>query len=85
MELLNEIPSLDLADFQSNDPVRKKQFVEDLGQAFHTIGFVALKGHGLTNNFTKDLYQSVEEFFQSSDAIKQKYEIPGIGQRKRNR
>jgi isopenicillin N synthase-like dioxygenase len=82
MELLNEIPSLDLADFQSNDPVRKKQFVEDLGQAFHTIGFVALKGHGLTNNFTKDLYQSVEEFFQSSDAIKQKYEIPGIaGQR----
>jgi isopenicillin N synthase-like dioxygenase len=82
MELLNEIPSLDLADFQSNDPVRKKQFVEDLGQAFHTIGFVALKGHGLTNNFTKDLYQSVEEFFQSSDEIKQKYEIPGIaGQR----
>jgi isopenicillin N synthase-like dioxygenase len=82
MELLNEIPSLDLADFQSLDPVRKKQFVEDIGRAFHTIGFVALKGHGLTNNFTKELYQSVEQFFQSSDEIKQKYEIPGIaGQR----
>jgi isopenicillin N synthase-like dioxygenase len=82
MELLNEIPSLDLADFQSLDPVRKKQFVEDLGRAFHTIGFVALKGHGLTNNFNKELYQSVEQFFQSSDEIKQKYEIPGIaGQR----
>ena len=80
--LLEEIPSLDLADFQSGDHVRKQKFVQDLGQAFNTIGFVAIKGHGLTDQFTKDLYQGVATFFQSPDELKQAYEIPGIaGQR----
>ncbi len=80
--LLEEIPSLDLADFQSADPVRKQKFVQDLGQAFNTIGFVAIKGHGLTDQFTKDLYQGVETFFQSPDELKQAYELPVIaGQR----
>jgi isopenicillin N synthase-like dioxygenase len=82
MKLLEEIPSLDLADFNSEDLNRKNQFVQDLGQAFNTIGFVAIKGHGLTNDFTKELYSEVERFFQSSDDLKQKYEVPGIaGQR----
>ncbi len=80
--LLNEIPSLDLADFNAGDPVRKAKFVQDLGAAFNTIGFVAIKGHGLSNDFTKDLYAEVEQFFQSPDALKRAYEIEGIaGQR----
>lgn len=80
--LLEEIPSLDLADFNSGDPVRKEKFVQDLGQAFNTIGFVAIKGHGLSNEFTQALYAEVERFFQSPDELKRKYEIEGIaGQR----
>ena len=80
--LLDEIPSLDLADFTSGDAKRKAQFVQELGSAFNTIGFVAIKGHGLTDSFTKALYQEVENFFQSPDALKQAYEIEGIaGQR----
>ena len=63
--LLDEIPSLDLADFRSSDPTRKAKFVEDLGQAFNTIGFVAIKGHGLSEQFTESLYQHVETFFKS--------------------
>ena len=82
MELLDEIPSLNLADFNSGDLSRKNQFVQDLGKAFNNIGFVAIKGHGLSNDFTSELYQAVEQFFQSDDAIKQQYEVPGIaGQR----
>jgi len=82
MQLLDEIPSLDLQDFLSNDPIRKSKFVQDLGAAYNNIGFVAIKGHGLTDDFTKRLYQVVEQFFQSEDALKQQYEIPGIaGQR----
>jgi isopenicillin N synthase-like dioxygenase len=80
--LLDEIPSLDLADFNAGDPARKAKFVQDLGAAFNTIGFVAIKGHGLSNDFTKDLYTEVEQFFQSPDALKRAYEIEGIaGQR----
>lgn len=82
MKLLDEIPSLDLSDFTSGDPQKKQKFVEDLGAAFNNIGFVAIKGHGLSDSFTKELYQSVEGFFQSDDTVKQPYEIPGIaGQR----
>lgn len=80
--LLKEIPSLDLADFNAGDSVRKEKFVQELGRAFNTIGFVAIKGHGLTNDFTSTLYAEVERFFQSPDELKRSYEIEGIaGQR----
>lgn len=82
MQLLDEIPSLDLRDFTSGDAVKKEKFVQDLGKAFNNIGFVAIKGHGLTDEFTHQLYEVVESFFQSEDSLKQQYEIPGIaGQR----
>jgi isopenicillin N synthase-like dioxygenase len=82
MELLDEIPSLDLADFTSSDPARKAKFSQDLGAAFNNIGFVAIKNHGLTNELTEKLYSTVQEFFYSPTELKVKYDIPGIaGQR----
>lgn len=80
--LLDTIPSLDLADFISGDSSRKAKFVQSLGAAFNNIGFVAIKNHGLTDNHTKKLYENVQEFFYSSDELKQQYAIEGIaGQR----
>lgn len=80
--LLDEIPSLDLAEFTSGDPVRKAKFVQDLGAAFNNIGFVAIKNHGLTSDLTEKLYANVKQFFFSPDDLKKKYEIEGIaGQR----
>jgi len=80
--LYTEIPSLDLADFQSNDTAKKAKFVEDLGNAYQNIGFVAIKNHGLSDELTKNLYDSIQKFFQLTDAEKQKYERPELfGQR----
>lgn len=80
--LLDAIPSLDLADFNTDDPARKAKFVQDLGSAFNNIGFVAIKNHGLTDDLTANLYATVKKFFYSPDDLKQKYAIPGIaGQR----
>lgn len=80
--LYNEIPSLDLADFQSNDEAKKSKFVEDLGNAYQNIGFVAIKNHGLSDKLTADLYQSIQGFFQLSDEEKRQYEKPELfGQR----
>lgn len=56
-KLLDEIPSLDLADFRSGDPQRKAKFVQDLGEAYQNIGFVALKNHGLNDEQTQTLYR----------------------------
>lgn len=80
--LYKEVPSLDLADFTSGDPIRKEKFVKELGEAFNNIGFVAIKNHGLTDELTEKLYNVFKKFFLSPDNLKQKYEIPGLaGQR----
>ncbi len=81
-QLYDEIPSLDLADFTSGNPDKRAAFVQQLGNAFNNIGFVAIKNHGLTNELTANLYESAKAFFAAPDAIKQKYERPDLnGQR----
>ena len=40
---MSAIPSVNLEDFVSGDPERKKKFVKEIGAAFEDIGFVALK------------------------------------------
>ena len=80
--LYDEIPSLDLADFLSNDPKRKNKFVQDLGAAYTNIGFVAIKNHGLSEALTNNLYDVIKRFFQQPDEVKMKYAKPELaGQR----
>jgi isopenicillin N synthase-like dioxygenase len=81
-QLLEEIPSLDLADFRSGDPERKAKFVQQLGEAYQNIGFIALKNHGLNDQQTQKLYADVQAFFSLPDEVKQQYENPELaGQR----
>lgn len=76
------IPSVDMADYTSNDPARKKKFVEQLGKAYQEIGFVAVKNHGIPDDLIARLYTQVEAFFELPFETKEKYEIPGLaGQR----
>lgn len=80
--LFDEVPSLDLADFTSGDPVKKQNFVAKLGEAYNNIGFVAIKNHGLSDELTEKLYENVIAFFKLPDEVKSRYEIPGLaGQR----
>ena len=76
---MNKIPSVDLRDFLSGHPERKQKFVNEIGKAYEEIGFVALKGHFLSDELVSELYQQVEQFFNLPLEAKQKYEIPGIG------
>ena len=80
--LPDSVPSLDLANFTSGDAQKKQQFVQDLGQAYTTIGFVAIKNHGLSDELTEKLYAAVKKFFSLPDEVKQQYEVPELaGQR----
>ena len=76
---MNKIPSVNLKDFLSEDETRKQKFINEIGHAYETIGFVALKGHFLDDNLVGKLYEQIKEFFDLPVDIKQKYEIPGIG------
>ncbi|MBN8565671.1 2-oxoglutarate and iron-dependent oxygenase domain-containing protein [Flavobacterium filum] len=76
---MQKIPSVDLRDFLSDDPVRKQKFVNEIGKAYSDIGFVALKGHFLDDRLVDELYSEVRNFFTLPVETKSKYEIPGIG------
>ena len=54
---MNNIPSANLSDFLSNDPQQKQKFIQEIGNAFEQIGFVALKGHFLDEELTEKLYK----------------------------
>jgi len=76
---MKNIPSVDLNDFLSNDPKRKQKFVDEIGAAYSDIGFVALKGHFLSDELSDNLYKEVKDFFALPQNIKDTYEIAGIG------
>ena len=77
--LYDEVPSVDLSDFTSENLMRKQNFVQTLGDAYKNIGFVAVKNHGLSDALTERLYRCVKQFFALPEAIKQVYEIEGLG------
>lgn len=76
---MNNIPSVNLADFLSNNAERKNQFVNQIGKAYEEIGFVSLKNHFLDESLTKELYKQVKNFFDLPLPVKQQYEIEGLG------
>ncbi len=76
---MSAIPSVNLEDFVSGDPERKKKFVKEIGAAFEDIGFVALSGHFLSDELVTELYSEIKKFFQLPYEVKEKYEIKGIG------
>ena len=76
------IPSVDLALFLSGDPVKKNQFVQELGKAYEEASFVAVKNHGISDDLIADLYKYVQQFFSLPLVQKRTFEIPGMaGQR----
>ncbi len=76
------IPSVDLGEFLSGDPIRKSEFVQNLGKAYEEIGFVAVKNHGISDELIADLYEYVQQFFSLPLEQKKQYEIKGMaGQR----
>lgn len=76
------IPVVDLSEFTSGDNKSKKAFVEQLGNAYEEVGFVAVKNHGVPDALIKSIYEQVQQFFSLPLSKKLQYEIKGLaGQR----
>ena len=73
------IPSIDLADFLSDDADKRAHFVKSIGEAYESIGFVAVRNHGIADEIIDGLYTKVKAFFNLPKDTKSKYEIEGIG------
>jgi isopenicillin N synthase-like dioxygenase len=79
---METIPVVDLADFFSDDADRKNSFVNALGKAYETVGFVAVKNHTIPDELIKRLYENVQRFFSLPLEKKTHYEIKELaGQR----
>ncbi|GGG45609.1 flavonol synthase [Croceivirga lutea] len=76
---MKAIPSVNLQEFLSDDPTVKQKFIDEIGNAFSEIGFVALGGHFLSDELVDNLYTQVKKFFELPQDIKDTYEIEGIG------
>src|SRR5690606_31387373 len=76
---MNIIPSVNLEEFLSDDQKQKQKFIAEIGKAYEDIGFVALKGHFLSDELVEKLYSEVKKFFDLPVDVKAKYEIEGIG------
>lgn len=79
---LKGIPTVDLALFTQGDANQREAFVQQLGAAFHEVGFVAVANHGIPKDLVDGFYASSKAFFALPEAVKRKYEVPGLaGQR----
>lgn len=76
------IPVVDLSKFINGTADDKRAFVKEIGEAFHHIGFVGVKNHGIPASLIEGFYAKSNEFFALPTDIKKKYEIEGLaGQR----
>ena len=81
-DYLSKVPTLDISKFTSGNQDLVEEFSEDLGNSFNQTGFAIIKNHGLTEEITKNLYSSIQTFFELDDEKKVKYYFPELyGQR----
>lgn len=76
------IPLVDLDKFVNGNEEQRKEFVQELGTAFHDIGFVGVVNHGVPQELVDGFYNNAKRFFAMDTASKKQYEIVELaGQR----
>ena len=76
------IPVVDVSKFTKGNHAEKETFVNELADAFHRIGFVGIKNHGIPKDLIDNFYKASKAFFALPSENKKQYEIEGMaGQR----
>jgi isopenicillin N synthase-like dioxygenase len=76
------IPLVDLSKFVNGNAEERADFVSQLGDAFHRVGFVGVINHGIPQSKIDAFYDASKMFFSMPVSIKEGYEIKGLaGQR----
>lgn len=76
------IPLVDLSLFSEGNADDRRTYVENLGNAFHHVGFVGVVNHGIPKSLVEGFYRAAKSFFSLPVDVKAKYEIEGMnGQR----
>ncbi len=79
---MSAIPRVNLAQFVTGSPEERQAFVNQLGQAYEDVGFVAVYNHGINDATIDQLYTQIQDFFSKDIAYKRRHEVAGLaGQR----
>lgn len=73
------LPVVNLQDFVQGDALRRKVFVQKLGQSLSKYGFVAIAGHQVPDQLVKNYYQTVPAVFGLPMDIKKQYVRADLG------
>lgn len=68
------IPVVDLRDYTQGDAQTRDAFVQKIGDALKSCGFVAIEGHGVDTDLLYENYDLFKAFFALSDENKRRYE-----------
>lgn len=71
---MQTIPQVDLSLFVNGSETEKQKFVQDLGNAFESIGFVTVINHGIPQKLVDEFYSIVHRFFLLPKEVKLEYE-----------
>ena len=76
------IPVVDLSKFVEGDSTERTQFVKEIGAAFHNVGFVGVRNHGIPMDLVDGFYNGAKRFFSLPVQSKKQYDVEGLaGQR----
>ncbi len=76
------IPVVDLDKFTKGTDAQRQEFVNEIGDAFHKVGFVGVVNHGVPQEVVDGFYNRSKEFFSLPVTKKRGYLLDGLaGQR----
>lgn len=76
------IPVVDLDKFVNGNEEQRNEFVQEIGDAFHKVGFVGVKNHGVPTELVDGFFNASKSFFSLPVDTKRSYEVKGAaGQR----
>ena len=76
------IPVVDLDKFTKGTDAQRQEFVNEIGEAFHKVGFVGVVNHGVPQEVVDGFYNRSKEFFSLPVTKKRGYLLDGLaGQR----
>jgi isopenicillin N synthase-like dioxygenase len=74
-----QVPQLDIRRFDQAGEAERNAFVDDLGDALRSYGFVGIREHGLDEALVARGYAVLKQFFALPSEAKAAYHVPGGG------
>jgi isopenicillin N synthase-like dioxygenase len=71
------IPHIDIAPFLAGDPAGRRVVARQWADAFETVGFATITGHGVPDALPAALHATAARFFDLPAAVKQRCAIAG--------